>query len=105
MCLNLIQADSFAHPGPVYVLTHIHTHTRANSAQAHLCQAFPLSQEVQVARPVASLPVTMTNMVSWESAQRDDKEGERRVGGREGREREVGMRELQGKKRNVFLLV
>lgn len=41
-----------------------------------------------MAGPVASLPVTMTNMVSWESAQRDDKEGERRVGGRKVRVRE-----------------
>lgn len=100
VCLNLIQADSFVLPGPVCVLSLAlsHTHKQANSAQAHLCQSFPLSQEVQVAGPVASLPVTMTNMVSWESAQRDDKEEERRVEEREGRENKVGMRELKEKK-------
>lgn len=83
-----------------------HTHKQANSAQAHLCQAFPLSQEVQVAGPVALLPVTMTNTVSWESTQRDDKEGERRVGGREGRKRRRwGWGNFKKRKKNVFLLV
>lgn len=94
MCLNLIKADSLTHPSPA--CTHTHTHT----AQAQICQAAPLTQEVQVAGPVALLPVTMTNIVSWESTQRLDKEREKE------REREFGGEEglRKVKERNVSSL-
>lgn len=93
VCLNLIQADSLTHPSPA--CTHTHTHT----AQTQICQAALLTQEVQVAGPVALLPVTMTNTVSWESTQRVDKESERER--REFRGEE-GLRKV--KERNVSLL-
>jgi len=93
--LNLIQADSLTHPSPAFTHTHTHTHTE----QAQICQAAPLTQEVQVAGPVALLPVTMTNTVSWESTQKLDKERERK------REREFGKEEdlRKVKERNVSL--
>jgi len=52
-----------------------------------------------VAGPVALLPVTMTNTVSWESTQKLDKERERK------REREFGKEEdlRKVKERNVSL--
>ncbi len=92
VCLNLIQADSLTHPSPACMHTHTHT------AQTQICQAALLTQEVQAAEPVALLPVTMTNTVSWESTQRVDRESEREreFGGEE------GLRKV--KERNVSLL-
>lgn len=86
MCLNLIQADS---------LTALPAHTHTHTAQTQICQAALLTQEVQAAEPVALLPVTMTNTVSWESTQRVDKESERES---------LGVKRGRGKlKKEMFL--